>query len=68
MVFGKGTTKTDYQTPNYPYKREIPFGDIWEWYYENGKIRSRGSYLNGSEDGVWKYYFEDGSLHTTETY
>ena len=28
----------------------------WEEYWDNGKILSKGSYLNGLRHGYWKFY------------
>ncbi len=32
------------------------------FYYENGKISSEGTMLNGKPDGYWKNYYENGRL------
>jgi antitoxin component YwqK of YwqJK toxin-antitoxin module len=29
----------------------------WEYYYSNGKIRKKGNYLNGLEEGYWEIYY-----------
>jgi Uncharacterized protein conserved in bacteria len=31
-----------------------------QMYYENGKIRYKGSCLNTEKNGTWKYYYENG--------
>jgi antitoxin component YwqK of YwqJK toxin-antitoxin module/GH24 family phage-related lysozyme (muramidase) len=35
---------------------------IWEWYYDNGNLWSKGSYINGLRDGYFEYYGVDGEL------
>ncbi len=32
----------------------------WNYYYENGKVKSTGSYGNNLENGTWQFYFENG--------
>ena len=31
------------------------------WYYDDGKIRYEGNWVNDMRDGNGKYYYEDGS-------
>ena len=31
-------------------------------YYQSGKIKSQGQYLNNNLDGKWKFYYESGSI------
>ncbi len=40
----------------------------WKEYYEDGKIRSEGSYLNGKQVGLWKYYFANGKIENTGSF
>jgi antitoxin component YwqK of YwqJK toxin-antitoxin module len=37
-------------------------------YYENGKIKSEASYVDGKFDGPFKEYFEDGKIKQEGTY
>jgi antitoxin component YwqK of YwqJK toxin-antitoxin module len=37
-------------------KKEGP----WSYFYDDGKVRSKGNYSNNLETGNWKYFFEDG--------
>ena len=34
-----------------------------EYYFTNGVLESKGSYVNGLRDGNWEYYNGDGKLH-----
>jgi antitoxin component YwqK of YwqJK toxin-antitoxin module len=34
---------------------------LWEEYWDNGNLQSKGSYVNGLKEGYWEYY-EDGNL------
>lgn len=38
------------------------------WYWENGKVREEGSFLNGRKEGEWYRYNSDGTLFMTITY
>lgn len=31
-------------------------------YYENGKVKSEGQYVDGLEEGIWRDYYENGQL------
>ena len=33
-----------------------------KWYYENGNISIKASYLNGIKEGETTYYWPDGSI------
>jgi antitoxin component YwqK of YwqJK toxin-antitoxin module len=37
-------------------------------YYENGKVKSSGSFVKGLENGPWIYYFENGNQQIVENY
>ena len=37
-------------------------------YYENGKLKSKGKYKDGSLNGIFKSYFQDGKLETQRYY
>jgi uncharacterized protein len=41
---------------------------IWEEYFSNGKLSSKGSYVDGKEDGYWEVYHSNGQLHTNGNY
>ena len=40
----------------------------WEDYYSNGKLYSRGNYVNGKLHGVFDYYFNTGVLCSRRNY
>jgi uncharacterized protein len=42
-------------------KKEGP----WKYFYDDGKIKSEGSYANNLETGNWKYLFENGKTEET---
>ena len=33
----------------------------WEYYHENGGLKSKGNYEDGLEVGVWEHYYENGN-------
>ena len=35
---------------------------LWESYYLNGKIKTKGQYKEGKKYGKWEYFFEKGKL------
>jgi antitoxin component YwqK of YwqJK toxin-antitoxin module len=35
---------------------------LWEYYYPNGQLHIKGSYVSGEKDGIWEYYYSDGDL------
>ena len=35
-------------------------------YFENGKIKERGTYKDGEKHGIWWIYYEDGTRKTKE--
>ena len=35
----------------------------WENYYKNGKIQTKGNYINGKREGIWEIYFDNGQLY-----
>jgi len=37
-------------------------------YYESGKRKAQGKYINQKKDSVWNYYGEEGSLSSRELY
>ena len=40
---------------------------LWEFYFDNGIICSKGLYKNGLKEGYWEYY-EDGNLISKGSY
>ena len=40
----------------------------WKEFYESGKIRSIGVYVDGKRDGVWKFSFENDSMEQVGAY
>jgi antitoxin component YwqK of YwqJK toxin-antitoxin module len=38
------------------------------WYWENGKVKDEGSYVNGRKEGEWFKFNSDGTLFMTITY
>jgi len=40
----------------------------WKYYYDNGAVRSEGSYIHNKKTGVWKYYYRNGKTEQTGTY
>ena len=39
-----------------------------EEYYENGQLKTKGSYTGGKRDGMWEEYYENGQLKTKRSY
>ena len=37
-------------------------------YYDNGQLKSKGSYKNRTEDGQWTYWYDDGQKHSEGCY
>jgi antitoxin component YwqK of YwqJK toxin-antitoxin module len=40
----------------------------WEYYYENGRIRSKGNYVNGIWEGNWEWYYDNGKISSKASY
>jgi len=40
----------------------------WKFYFENGALRSEGSYKDGLKVGKWKYFFIEGKLEQEGRY
>ena len=40
----------------------------WEQYYNNGKLATKGNYVNGERDGYWEYYDDNGKLFSKGNY
>ncbi len=49
------------------YARLVPHGVVKEW-WENGKLRSEGTYKAGKLDGAMTSWFESGAEYTRETW
>ncbi len=41
---------------------------LWKEYFENGSLKSEGSYTDGKTVGTWKYYFQNGKIETAGSY
>lgn len=35
----------------------------WKDYHENGKLSSKGNYVNGVRDGYWEFYYGNEHLY-----
>lgn len=42
--------------------------DLYQDFYSNQQLKSKGFYLNGQKFGPWKEYYESGELHFEGTY
>jgi antitoxin component YwqK of YwqJK toxin-antitoxin module len=40
----------------------------WKEFYETGKLRADGKYINSKPTGKWRYYFENGKVEITGSY
>jgi hypothetical protein len=61
IILNKGNSDEKEKNPN------ITDG-LFEEFYDNGNIKTRGNYLNGKEDGIWESFYYDGSLNKSQTY
>lgn len=60
-VYGKGVWE--------PAGKELKLTGPWEFYYNNGAVRSKGNFNgNGDKEGVWEYYYENGQLKEKLSY
>jgi antitoxin component YwqK of YwqJK toxin-antitoxin module len=48
-------------------KSGIETGD-WIYYYENGKKKAQGKFINGKKNGEWKYFYNNGRIQQTGSY
>jgi antitoxin component YwqK of YwqJK toxin-antitoxin module len=39
-----------------------------EFYYQNGKLSSKGMYANGKKEGTWESYFQSGKKQSSVSY
>ncbi len=44
------------------------FEGEWTFYYPDGKVQSKGEYINGKRNGQWVYYFNNGKVQQKGTY
>ena len=40
----------------------------WEDYYGNGRIRSKGNYVNGIWEGNWEFYYDNGKISSKASF
>jgi antitoxin component YwqK of YwqJK toxin-antitoxin module len=40
----------------------------WKEFYDNGRLRAEGKYVNNKRVGKWIYYFENGKIEQTGSY
>ena len=40
----------------------------WNYFYENGQLKSEGKYNNGIKEGVWIYYYTNGLINQKGLY
>ncbi|MFN4299044.1 MAG: toxin-antitoxin system YwqK family antitoxin [Thermaurantimonas sp.] len=41
---------------------------LWQFYYPDGSLYSKGEFLNDLKEGIWEYYFPDGSIQEIGEY
>jgi antitoxin component YwqK of YwqJK toxin-antitoxin module len=41
---------------------------LWEWFYENGNIKWRGTYKEGKMDGIAEGFYENGNIEIRASY
>lgn len=41
---------------------------MWKWFYDNGSLKSEGSFKNGLKNGIFKYFDQAGNLTAIEKY
>jgi antitoxin component YwqK of YwqJK toxin-antitoxin module len=41
---------------------------MWEFYWNNNQLHSKGSYVNGLQEGIWVYYYTDGRLYNKKLF
>ena len=61
---GKLKKRTNYQSVNDGGKKH----GLEESYYENGQLKSKGSYKDGIKEGLWENYYENGQLNDKVNY
>ena len=40
----------------------------WEYFLDNGKLRTKGSYIKGKKNGIWLTFFNNGNMRSQEVY
>lgn len=60
-LFGSGLKEDDKVT------MDITDG-LFEQFYDNGNIKTRGNYVSGKKDGLWESFYYDGSLNVSQTF
>lgn len=60
----RSTGSYDYDSANLLIKR---VGE-WEYYYEDGSIRSKGTFIDGQKAGEWIYYHPNGQVQSKGEY
>ncbi len=40
----------------------------WEWCWGNGKLNSKGNFVNGIKTGYWEWYYDNGNLKSKQFY
>ncbi len=80
LQFDKRTNAGDkYYIKNYVVSGKGPYGlnskneeiltGPWEFYFDNGSLKSKGTFDNdGNRNGEWLYYFENGILKEKSSY
>jgi uncharacterized protein len=59
MVDGKRINQYDYEGNK---------TGIWEEYWSNGELLSKGSYKNDDRNGYWETYYDNGNLYSKGSY
>jgi hypothetical protein len=49
-------------------QNEPPKDGSWTERWENGSLRSQGSYTKGAKEGLWRTWYKNGQLQTIGTY
>jgi antitoxin component YwqK of YwqJK toxin-antitoxin module len=57
---GKLKRRTNYQSKTDGGKED----GLWEGYYHNGQLASKGNFKDGKLDGLWESYHENGQLQS----
>ncbi|MFI5136617.1 MAG: toxin-antitoxin system YwqK family antitoxin [Sphingobacteriales bacterium] len=73
---GSGWLRTDYFTKTGQLQMKGTVSSIdpeiregyFEWYFENGKLKHKGNYINGKETGQHLWYNENGNLEANESF
>ena len=41
---------------------------LWESYYRNGQLHTKGHYRKGKREGKWEFYYRNGQLAVSYTH